>query len=409
MDLPDIRVVSNSSQDRRLHLRVSQKLKKPLKTSPFLSVNPLHRFTAGYGKAAMRIASSTLQLESSHSKQQHHEISESLRMWVGDRRPDFEGNGRANRLPEAAAERVHISDAGRAAAAQSGQASAVKESLDAAENDPILRMIRKLLALLTGKEVRVFDASELQNNPSASAPAQAGQAQGQGQAQPAGYGVEYDYHETYSEVEQTTFDASGTVNTADGREINFNLSLSMARSYYTQTDISLRLGDARQKSDPLVINFSGNAAQLTDQRFAFDLNSDGTASEQINFVTGGSGFLAFDRNGDGVINNGSELFGTKTGDGFAELALLDADNNGWIDENDASYAQLSVWTRDSTGTDTLSSLQETNVGAISLARVSTPFEIKDESNALQGEVRASGVYLQESGGVGSIQQIDLTV
>ncbi len=357
----------------------------------------------------MRIASSTLQLESSHSQQQHHEISESLRMWVGDRRPDFEGNGRANRLPEAAAERIHISDAGRAAAAQSGQASAIKESLDAAENDPVLRMIRKLLALLTGKEVRVFDASELQNSSGASAPPQAAQSQDQVQAKPAGYGVEYDYHETYSEVEQTTFDASGTVRTEDGREISFNLSLSMARSYYTQTDISLRLGDARQKSDPLVINFSGNAAQLTDQRFAFDLNSDGTASEQINFVTSGSGFLAFDRNGDGVINNGSELFGTKTGDGFAELALLDSDSNGWIDENDAAYAQLSVWAKDSTGADTLSSLQEANVGAISLARVATPFDIKDENNNLQGQVRASSVYLQESGGVGSIQQIDLTV
>ena len=336
-------------------------------------------------------------------------------MWVGNRRPDFEGNGRANRLPEAAAERVHLSDAGRAAAARSGETSAVEESLDAAENDPVLRMIRKLLALLTGEEVRVFDARELQNSSGASAPAQAAKGQGQGQDQaqaqprPAGYGVEYDYHETYSEVEQTTFDASGTVRTEDGREISFNLSLSMARSYSTQTDISLRLGDARQKSDPLVINFSGNAAQLTDQRFAFDLNSDGTASEQINFVTSGSGFLAFDRNGDGVINNGSELFGTKTGDGFAELSLLDADSNGWIDENDAAYAQLSVWTKDSTGADTLRSLQAADVGAISLARVATPFDIKDENNNLQGQVRASSVYLQESGGVGSIQQIDLTV
>ena len=53
----------------------------------------------------MKITGSSLQLESSHYEFQRHEISESLRMWVGDRRPDFEGNGRANRLPEAAAER----------------------------------------------------------------------------------------------------------------------------------------------------------------------------------------------------------------------------------------------------------------------------------------------------------------
>lgn len=79
----------------------------------------------------------------------------------------------------------------------------------------------------------------------------------------------------------------------------------MARSYHEQSDVSIRLGDARKKQDPLVLNFSGTATQLTGQRFKFDLNSDGK-SEDINMVTGGSGFLALDRNGDGKINNGSE-------------------------------------------------------------------------------------------------------
>ena len=41
----------------------------------------------------MKIASSALQLESSHTKSQHHEIRESLRIWAGDRRPDFENSG----------------------------------------------------------------------------------------------------------------------------------------------------------------------------------------------------------------------------------------------------------------------------------------------------------------------------
>ena len=353
----------------------------------------------------MKITGSSLQLESSHYQFQRHEVSESLRMWAGSRRPDFEGNDSARRPALGPAELIEISDAGRAA--QAGETSAIEQGLDAAEQDPTLSLIRGLLAMLTGKEIRVFDAAELQQGTEPTA--QASTTAGSAPSRPAGFGVEYDYRESYTEVEQTAFEASGVVQTADGREISFNLSLLMARSYHMETNVSLRLGDARQKSDPLVINFSGNAAQLTDRRFAFDLNSDGTASEQINFVTGGSGFLAFDRNGDGVINNGSELFGTRTGDGFAELALLDADNNGWIDENDAAYAQLSVWTRDAKGADTLRSLQEANVGAISLTRVATPFDIKDQSNALQGQVRASGVYLKENGGVGSIQQVDLTV
>lgn len=356
----------------------------------------------------MIITSSSLQLESSHSLQTHQETSESLRFWRGNRRPDFEGRGNVPEAPKAlenVAKKVMISDAARAA--QASESSGIEDSLEAAENDPMLTLIRLLLSKLTGKEIKLFDSRELHSD--TSTPAQPASAPDAPAAERAGFGLEYDYHASYTEVEQTSFAASGTVKTADGREISFSLSLQMARSYHTQTDISLRLGDARQTRDPLVINFSGTAAQLTDRRFAFDLNADGKTDERINFVTGGSGFLAFDRNGDGVINNGSELFGTKTGDGFAELAALDADGNGWIDENDAAYKQLSVWTRDSEGDDALRSLQQTGVGAISLARVATPFAIKDTGNALMGQVQTTGIYLMESGGVGSIQQVDLTV
>ncbi len=356
----------------------------------------------------MIVTSSSLQLESSHSQQTRQETSESLRFWTGNRRPDFEGRTNTSKAPAAlenAAGKVMISDAARVA--QASDTSCVDNSLDAAENDPALNLIRLLLSKLTGRDIRLFNADDLHSNASSPSPPPGTPASPS--AEPAGFGLEYDYHASYTEIEQTSFAASGTVKTADGREISFNLSLQMARSYHTQTDISLRLGDARQTRDPLVINFSGTAAQLTDHRFAFDLNADGSADEQVNFVTGGSGFLAFDRNGDGVINDGSELFGTKTGDGFAELAELDTDKNGWIDENDAAYDELSVWTRDSEGNDTLRSLQQTDVGAISLARVATPFGIKDAGNALMGQVRTSGVYLMESGGVGNIQQVDLTV
>jgi hypothetical protein len=182
----------------------------------------------------------------------------------------------------------------------------------------------------------------------------------------------------------------------------------MSRYYHEESNVSIRLGDARQMKDPLVLNFEGTAAQLTSQRFAFDLDADGQ-TDSINFVAGGSGFLALDRNEDGSINDGSELFGAKSGDGFAELATFDADKNGWIDENDAVYEQLRVWTKDSTGNDQLATLKQANVGAISLARVATPFDIKDTTNSLQGQIRSSGIFLQEDGGMGTVQQIDLTV
>ena len=353
----------------------------------------------------MRIASSALQFESSHTKSQHHEIRESLRFWAGDRRPDFENSGQTVRSQPSTT--VQISD--NAKAAQSSEASAIQDSLEAAEIDPMLRLIRAMISMLTGRDVDVFDASDLNvDTPAPSLPDQNQAPVPQGPQRPAGYGVEYDYHESYAESEQTTFSATGVIRTEDGKEFSFDLSLSMARSYHEESNISIRLGDARQKKDPLVINFGGNAAQLTSQRFKFDLDADGK-TEDINFVAGSSGFLAIDRNGDGKVNDGSELFGAKTGNGFAELSALDADKNGWIDENDAAYADLRIWTKDGAGKDRLSTLNQANVGAISLAHVATPFDLKNAKNEQQGEIRASGIYLQENGAAGTIQQIDLTV
>ena len=349
----------------------------------------------------MKIASANLQMASSHASLQHREVKESLKMWVGQRRPDFAGEANRGRPP--LADSVSISDAGKAAQS----ADSIKEAQDATvDNDPGLNLIRTMLQFMTGQKIRIFDARELQARMDKTS-TEASQAAINNSPPSAGYGVEYEYHESYTEIEQTSFSASGTVKTADGQEISFQLELSMTRTYYEESNISLRLGDATRQIDPLVLNFSGNAAQLTDQRFAFDLNADGQP-ENINFVTPGSGFLVFDRNQDGKINNGSELFGPATGDGFAELAKLDDDKNGWIDESDVTFNKLEVWSRDSNGNDQHQSLAAADVGAITLSHINTPFELKTNENEILGKIRTSGIFLHEDGEAGTIQQIDLT-
>jgi hypothetical protein len=181
----------------------------------------------------------------------------------------------------------------------------------------------------------------------------------------------------------------------------------MQRQYHDEVNISVREGDAVRK-DPLVINFNGTAAQLTDQRFTFDLQGDGKTAE-LAMLAGGSGYLALDKNGDGKINNGTELFGPATGNGFNELASYDQDHNGWIDEGDAVFSKLKVWTPSTDGSGNLASLQDSGVGAIALNATATPFELKDGNNQSLGAVRASSVYLSDSGNAGTVQQIDLTV
>lgn len=210
---------------------------------------------------------------------------------------------------------------------------------------------------------------------------------------------------THSEQEATAVNISGVVKTADGREISLSVGLNMSREYYEENaEYSLSLAPL---TDPLVVNYDGNAVDLTESKYAFDLNMDGT-TEQISFVSPGSGgFLALDRNGDGIINDGSELFGTVTGNGFSELSGFDEDGNGWIDEGDTIYFDLSVWEKDENGEDRLIALADTGIGAIYLSAVDSPFRITDSENQTLGQVRSTGVYLMEAGGAGTIQQIDL--
>ena len=210
-----------------------------------------------------------------------------------------------------------------------------------------------------------------------------------------------------SESESTTFASSGMVKTQDGRSIDFNIEVSMSRAFTSQ--INTLTTQNYIKTDPLVINLDTDIGSVTDQKFLFDLDSDGD-EEEISFAGKGSGFLALDRNGDGRIGDGSELFGTKSGDGFKDLAAFDEDGNGWIDENDSIYSKLKVWTKDEDGNDYLINLKDADVGAIYLDNVDTQFSLKDGINRLNGEIKKTGIYLHEStGAAGTLNHIDLAV
>ncbi len=221
-----------------------------------------------------------------------------------------------------------------------------------------------------------------------------------------GWGIDYNYerHEVHSE--SLDFSAGGSVKTEDGRDIDFSLAFSMQNHSELHESVSFKAGDAL--IDPLVLNFDGNVVSISDVKHEFDLDLDGK-SDEFSFVGSGSGFLALDKNGDGIINDGSELFGPSKGNGFNELAAYDSDGNNWIDENDEIFNQLLIWTKDEEGNENLFSLKDKDVGALYLGRVDTQFDLKANSGELQGVMRESSIYLSEGGGVGTLQEIDLVV
>ncbi len=353
----------------------------------------------------MRIAGTTLQLQANSLRVQQREVSESLTARSGAAPRSPGESVRSEPWPKVAT--VDLSPAGQAA--QGSEARAIEESLDAVERDPMLRLIRALLGWLTGRQVKVFDGGELNALPPTTGAPGAGNVSGADALLPAsGVALEYTRHAAFSEIEQLAFDASGVVRTSDGRELAFSLSLQMSRGYHAESTVSLRAGEGGRTKDPLILNFAGSGAELTSRRFSFDLDGDGK-DEAINLATRGSGFLALDRNGDGRINNGLELFGARTGNGFAELAALDSDRNGWIDSADEVYEDLRVWSRSETGEDRFVGLTAAGVGALNVRGVSSPFALKTGDNALQGLVRSTGLYLREDGSAGTLQQLDLAV
>ncbi|MCK8602385.1 hypothetical protein [Desulfoferrobacter suflitae] len=360
----------------------------------------------------MKIASSTLRLSSAHTRVTREESQEKVRLWSrsASRTGAEELPARSPQAGHAATgdDRVTLSgnrprrfSPGRHGANQA-HSSEVRKSSECCHTDRRLLLLKSIVEAITGKKIHLADVRAWLDGPDAAPvqPQQAGSRSSQ-----VDWGVTYSRTTSHYEYEEALFSARGSVLTADGQEITFSLNLQMSREFYHRESFSFAAGGT-PVTDPLVLNFEGTAAELSNMTFAFDLDGDGR-KEQVPLLSSGSGLLVFDRNCDGTINDGGELFGPSSGNGFKELAQFDRDGNLWIDENDPIFHRLAVWSRDEAGKDKLESLKDKGVGAISLVAVHTPFDLKDAAHNLQGQVRASGIYLEESGAVKSIQQIDL--
>ncbi len=209
---------------------------------------------------------------------------------------------------------------------------------------------------------------------------------------------------TEMSIEQSmSFSAKGVVKTQDGRSINIDLELNLSSSFYAKNVEKIE----GKFVDPLVINFDAPAAALTQTKFAFDIDNNGT-SDQISNLMQGSGFLALDKNEDGTVNNGSELFGTESGNGFADLAAYDNDKNGWIDESDDIYDKLRIFTVDEAGKQSLVALGEKGIGALYLGNAKADYALGSIANP-DAMIRSTGVFLRENGTAGTMQHLDFKV
>ena len=144
---------------------------------------------------------------------------------------------------------------------------------------------------------------------------------------------------------------------------------------------------------PLILDLNDNGvmSQSIDSGVRFDLFATGT-QVATGWTDPGDGFLVLDRNHDGLINDGTELFGDSTflangkkaNDGYQALADMDSNHDGFISNTDINFADLKVWTdTNSNGiTDAGELLTLQDLGVVSLDVNATPTSTKDNGNTL---------------------------
>ena len=215
-----------------------------------------------------------------------------------------------------------------------------------------------------------------------------------------------EYHHVV-ESESSRVAIQGTLELNDGRTLDVDFRMDMERSREETFWGEMVISGGRQV-DPLVVNLRGNVAQLTQQRMGFDLDGDGE-EENVAFATGDSAFLAIDKNRNGSIDNGQELFGPKSGSGFADLAEHDSNGDGLIDALDDIWEELVLVQRDEAGNESLISLQDVGISAFVLERTRSPFSLFNDQGERTGVVRETGLYVRDDGSVDSVQHVDLII
>ncbi|WP_071323248.1 SdrD B-like domain-containing protein [Janthinobacterium sp. 1_2014MBL_MicDiv] len=173
------------------------------------------------------------------------------------------------------------------------------------------------------------------------------------------------------------------VGSNDNIDSDVNSNGTLANVVYTDI-LKLASGQNDMSWDaaitPIVIDLNGDGVHTiarADFHGSFDLLGTGSAI-QSGWVSAHDGLLAIDSNGNGKIDNISELFGgNEKGTGFAKLSSYDSNHDGVVDAKDDKFAELRIW-RDAnsngvTDDGELMSLHDAGVASLTVAYTELPF------------------------------------
>ncbi len=164
---------------------------------------------------------------------------------------------------------------------------------------------------------------------------------------------------------------------------------------------------------PLIIDLDGDGVETISLAHGihFDHDNNGFA-EQTGWVDQDDGLLVRDINGNGLIDNGSELFGNNTllnngekaANGFAALAELDENHDGKIDSSDAAYSQLRVW-KDTDGDGVTDAGELMSLGDAGVASIATGYNESMVTDAQGNQHLQNGTYTKADGTTASVDDV----
>ena len=211
----------------------------------------------------------------------------------------------------------------------------------------------------------------------------------------------------YTKKDTMDFSSKAIIKTAD-KDIEVDLNLSYSKEFYEKHSEKLEFSEVAFL-DPLVLNYDGSANALDnideEMTFMFDLNGDGQ-EEELPLLKSGNGFLALDKNGNGQIDDGMELFGPQTNNGFDELRDYDSDGNNWIDENDEIFNDLRIWSKNADGQDELVALGQAGIGALYLSDIASDLTYNTSVNESIAHLKSTSIFLKEDGTAGLLSSMD---
>ncbi|UZR28845.1 calcium-binding protein [Methylococcus mesophilus] len=169
------------------------------------------------------------------------------------------------------------------------------------------------------------------------------------------------------------------------------------------------------RRDPLVLDLDGDGIETVgadpNHPILFDHDADGMKTGS-GWIQGDDAFLVLDRNGNGLIDSGRELFGDSTlksngqlaSDGFDALADLDANHDGVLNAADAAFAGLRLW-RDLNQDGTSQGSELFTLNQLGIAGINVGKTQHDQVLADRNQIADLGSFIRADGSTGTLGSV----